>query len=443
MVDSARRLASQAYHSKDYASQEKAALHPFQTTVGEDLQLKCAERSCRTLEMAVKTVEIQERYTKNAVRALKQEESEIALYHGEAGGPDGRDQGRSGTEKTVGRLPGNGPATEGGHGMSLVPPKRTLRKGVPDQHNRRTLGKWAVAAVTIDAGPQEGVAMEETMMVGNGLYLPGWIEGNRVSFLVDTGSGVSILAARTWKKWGCAEDELTRYWGRLCSVEGRALECLGSTRLTMTLGTRAIKWNFIVAEMGDDEGILGNNFAMAHELTVRLCKGTVYLPTLSRAKEEHMGQCLPCTICSVTEVRAITEETLAVRAVGPSTLALHTVTQVRVAVPTTRLRGTVMIEAGPGPLGLCQVRGVVKVEYDSRIWLANTGPQPIRIEENEVVAMAECVTAGPGAGPGDDQNDADEVNGLVERAAPHLTEEKCQQLQTAMAACRHLFATGK
>ena len=30
--------------------------------------------------MAVETVEIQERYTKKAVRALKQEESELALY---------------------------------------------------------------------------------------------------------------------------------------------------------------------------------------------------------------------------------------------------------------------------------------------------------------------------------------------------------------------------
>ena len=79
LADSARRLASRAYHSNDYASQEKAALDAFQTAVGEDLQLKCAERSCRTLEMAVETVEIQERYTKRAVRALKQEESDMAL----------------------------------------------------------------------------------------------------------------------------------------------------------------------------------------------------------------------------------------------------------------------------------------------------------------------------------------------------------------------------
>ena len=76
---------------------------------------------------------------------------------------------------------------------------------------------------TRNEDPEQGPAMcaqEPTVMVGNGLYLPGRIEGNRVSFLVDTGSGVSILAARTRRNRGPAEDELTRYWGRLCSVEG-------------------------------------------------------------------------------------------------------------------------------------------------------------------------------------------------------------------------------
>ena len=279
---------------------------------------------------------------------------------------------------------------------------------------------------------QEGAATEESVMVGNGLYLPGWIEGNGVSFLVDTGSGVSILAARTWRKWGRAEDELTRYWGRLCSVEGRALECLGRARLTVTLGTRVIKWSFIVAEIGDDEGILGNDFAILHEHTVRLCEGAGYLPDLSGTRKEHMGERLPCTIRSVTEGRAVTEETLAVRAVGPATLAPHTVTQVRVIVPTHGARRTVMIEMGPGPLGLCPVQGVVEVEKDSSIWLAKTEPQQIRIEQNEVVAMAKCVMAGPGASPGEGQDHRDEVNGLMERAAPHLTDEEC----------KHIFATG-
>ena len=162
LADSARRLASRAYHSNNCASQEKPALHAFQTAVGEDLQLKCAERSCRTLEMAVETVEIQDRYIK----------------------------------KAVGGAPRIGPATEGGHGVSLVPSEGPFREGMPDQHGR-TLGKRTVAAVAIDAGPQEGAATEESVTIGNGLYLLGRIGGNGVSFLVDTGSGVSILAART------------------------------------------------------------------------------------------------------------------------------------------------------------------------------------------------------------------------------------------------------
>ena len=139
-------------------------------------------------------------------------------------------------------------------------------------------------------------------------------------------------------------------------------------------------------------------------------------------------------------MRAVTEETLAVRAVGSATLAPHTVTQVRVIVPTPRARGMVN---GPGPLGLCPVRGIVEVEQDSSIWLANTGTEPIHIEKDEVVAMAERVLAEPGASSGNNRDDRDEVNGLVKRAAPHLTSEECRQLQAAMAARKHLFAKGK
>ena len=183
LADSARRLASRAYHSNDYASQEKALLHAFQTAMGEDLQLKCAERSCRTLEMAVETVEIQERYTKKAVRALKQEGSEIALY-----------------------LKAMGEKLEALMGEIKDDRKQQNQWAAGDR--RRT---WNVTRATKKETSQGSVRLtqpkdaretqtEETVMVGNRLYLPGQIEGNRVTFLVDTRSGVSILAARTWKK---------------------------------------------------------------------------------------------------------------------------------------------------------------------------------------------------------------------------------------------------
>ena len=40
--------------------------------------MKCAERGCKTLEMTIETVEIQERYTKKAIRATRAEENETS-----------------------------------------------------------------------------------------------------------------------------------------------------------------------------------------------------------------------------------------------------------------------------------------------------------------------------------------------------------------------------
>ena len=72
-----------------------------------------------------------------------------------------------------------------------------------------------------------------------------------------------------------------------------------------------------------------------------------------------------------------------------------------------------MVDQGPGPRGLCQVRGIVEVKQASHIWLANPGSQPIQIDGDEVVALAECVLAEPGASAGSDRDIWDEVNGLV------------------------------
>ena len=116
--------------------------------------------------------------------------------------------------------------------------------------------------------------------------------GSVVCFLVDTGSEVSILATRVCDDWGRLKEELGKYW--LWSVEGRALECMGRARLTVTLGTRVIAWDFIVAEISEDEGILGNDLGVAHGLTVRPHEGMVYLPGVTREGTESLGEQLEC-----------------------------------------------------------------------------------------------------------------------------------------------------
>ena len=141
----------------------------------------------------------------------------------------------------------------------------------------------------------------------------------------------------------------------------------GQSAINRDSGNPGRRSTITVAEIRDDEGISGNDFAMAHELTVRPCEGAVYLPDHAETGRGHLGECLPCTVRVVTEVRTITEETMAVRAVGPATLALHAVSQVRVIVPNPRAWGTVMVDRGPGPLGLCPVGGIVEVEQASNI----------------------------------------------------------------------------
>ena len=60
-------------------------------------------------------------------------------------------------------------------------------------------------------------------------------------------------------------------------------------------------------------------------------------------------------------------EDFAVRAAEQLTLAPQTVSQTRVTILAISTGGTVMLEEGPGPLGLSPMRGVVKVNQDTKI----------------------------------------------------------------------------
>ena len=69
------------------------------------------------------------------------------------------------------------------------------------------------------------------------IYLHGRVAGDSVRFLVDKGSNVLLIAPQIWRRWGRGREELGHYRGRLLSVEGCALECLGQVLLLMDFGT--------------------------------------------------------------------------------------------------------------------------------------------------------------------------------------------------------------
>ena len=83
------------------------------------------------------------------------------------------------------------------------------------------------------------------------------------------------------------------------------------------------------------------------------------------------------------------------------------------------------------------------MKQDSQIWVANLGLHPVEIEENQVIATGQCVTETPGTCLEEEGSGTDEVEGLVQRAVPHLNEEECQQLRAAMMARQQMFAPGE
>ena len=87
--------------------------------------------------------------------------------------------------------------------------------------------------------------------------------------------------------------------------------------------------------------------------------------------------------------------------------------QARVTILAVSTGETVILEEGPGPLGMCPMRGVAEVNQDTTIWLANSGSRPAAEAQYQVVALAERVSESEGMEQRDDSTDTDEVNGLV------------------------------
>ena len=84
---------------------------------------------------------------------------------------------------------------------------------------------------------------------------------------------------------------------------GASAQMPGTSEDGHNLGVQVIPWYFIVVEIGEDKGILGNDFSMAYRITVRPQEAAVYLSASSGGGRDDMGERL-----SIAEVRAITEE---------------------------------------------------------------------------------------------------------------------------------------
>ena len=108
--------------------------------------------------------------------------------------------------------------------------------------------------------------------------LPCCIYGSPVSFLVDTGAGVSLLNKEMWNKiiptLELSEPATSH---RLVGVDGVPLKVLGSAVLPVTVSGMTFKHKFIIAEHITADAILGLDFLEANRCVLNLADGSILI----------------------------------------------------------------------------------------------------------------------------------------------------------------------
>ena len=93
-----------------------------------------------------------------------------------------------------------------------------------------------------------------------GLYLPGFIGGTRVLWLIDTGAAFSILSFKIYDSLlASVKFSLSLANPAIALADGQQAKTHGVGHVVVSLGTKEFQMHVVVAEI-EDEGILGIDF---------------------------------------------------------------------------------------------------------------------------------------------------------------------------------------
>ena len=102
------------------------------------------------------------------------------------------------------------------------------------------------------------------------------IYGRPVSFLVDTGVGVSLLNKALWDKISRVDKELNPVVSHcIMGVDGMPIKVHGSVSIPITINGEDYKHKFIVAEQLINEAILGLDFMETNKCILDLVIGKI------------------------------------------------------------------------------------------------------------------------------------------------------------------------
>ena len=104
-------------------------------------------------------------------------------------------------------------------------------------------------------------------------YLQGWVSNVSVSFLVDTGAGVSLLNVHVWDQAGLTNVKMSPApHSNLIGVDGHPLHVRGIVTIPLTTSSTVFTQAFVIANNITADGILGMDFLEKNKCILDIAK---------------------------------------------------------------------------------------------------------------------------------------------------------------------------
>lgn len=126
----------------------------------------------------------------------------------------------------------------------------------------------------------------------NYLYLPAKVNSIDVKLVLDTGSAVSILNKSIFEKLGIAETQLGAFGVELIAADGKPIPVLGKFKLQLLLDCCAITHDFVIADIGEMEGIIGMDLLETYSASIDIANAEIKISDHSiKLEKENSRLC--------------------------------------------------------------------------------------------------------------------------------------------------------
>lgn len=240
--------------------------------------------------------------------------------------------------------------------------------------SKRSVGNW-----TYD-GPRNVPDMQDVNINNiSSYFVLGCVYKCPVSFLVDTGAGVSLLRGDVWEK-AVPHSSACDLQGacRLVGVDGIPIKVRGASLVNVTVEGHTLSHQFIVADHITAEAILGMDFLEKNKCVLDLCKGRLMMKDLGMVQLQPHSLKNPGTPTKVNLVETIT-------------IPATTEVEVMAKLHTEDDTHTWMVQ-NASTVPIMVARALVKPKYGLvPLRIINTNLTPVKVYKDSTVAQAELL----------------------------------------------------